>query len=138
MLVKCSVITTMKFVLLIIQQYLSGQVLRTTSCASVKYVVPRNRPVYAGIPCRNFFLFLNFIMTLINIYYMYYIHLSFTIFCRYIVVPLLRSIPVIINFHFREYVCGKIRIEIFIFREGYITHFVIMYIIKETFITFSS
>jgi hypothetical protein len=36
-------------------------------------VSSRNGPVYAGIPYRNFFLFLNFILAHINIYY---IHLS--------------------------------------------------------------
>jgi hypothetical protein len=38
--------------------------------------IAQNGPVYVGIPCRNFFLFLNFIPALINIYY---INLSFYI-----------------------------------------------------------
>jgi hypothetical protein len=37
----------------------------------------RNGPVYAGIPYQNFFLFLNFIQALVNIYY---IHLTFPYF----------------------------------------------------------
>jgi hypothetical protein len=50
-----------------------------------------NGPVYAGTPYRNFFLFLNFMPTFINIYY---IQLCFQFFFwRYILVSLLRSIP---------------------------------------------
>jgi hypothetical protein len=55
-----------------------------------------NKPIYAGIPYRNFFLFQNFIPAPNNIYY---IHSSFTFFWRYIVVSFLRSIPVLLNFH---------------------------------------
>jgi hypothetical protein len=55
----------------------------------------RNGPVYAGTPYRNFFLYLNFIPAFINMY-MYYIHLSFSIFMTYASSG--RSIPALLYF----------------------------------------
>jgi hypothetical protein len=55
----------------------------------------------AGIPHRNFFLFLNFIPALININYIY---LPFSpLFCRCIPVSILRSIPALPNFPFAHW-----------------------------------
>jgi hypothetical protein len=61
----------------------------------------RNGPAYAGIPYRNFFLFLNFTPAIINIYC---IHLSFSIsmtigICTCFV---LRSIPAFLNLYFEQ------------------------------------
>jgi hypothetical protein len=49
------------------------------------------------ISYRNFFLFLNFIPAIISTYY---IHLTFSIIWRYILVSLLRNIPALLNLHF--------------------------------------
>jgi hypothetical protein len=59
-----------------------------------------NRSLCAGIPYRNLFLFLNFIVTHIKIYTIF-IYL-FQFFWRYILALLLRSIPVLLNFHFEH------------------------------------
>jgi hypothetical protein len=57
---------------------------------------------YVGIPYRNFFLFLNFVPALINIYYYYALSLFFHFFWPYILLSLLRSIPAFLNFHFEH------------------------------------
>jgi hypothetical protein len=60
----------------------------------------RSGPVCAGIPHRNFFLFLNFIPALTSIHYIHFCFPHF--FWQYIFVTLLRSVPALLNFHFEH------------------------------------